>query len=709
MKLRNLFYLLLALPLAFAACTEDETDPTPVVKDPVLTLTSDAILDFSAEGGAGEISYTLENAKEGVTLTAECAAEWVMDLTAGDKVTFTVAANDAEEARDAKITVKYDTESFEVAVMQAAKQAEPEPEPVAFEAKELYGEYYGDEDGDGVDNYFFALTDTGFDPENIFLPNATYYTVDLYVAGYTGEYSETMAIPVGEYELSENTEAGAFSKSLSYYLVTNEDVEPAAAAYEAGKLTVTETGMTLTVTIQGVEHTVTYAGECVVDNATEAPVVGNEIKVQYAYATYYGDQYTPGTADNFYFFLSDDGLDADGWEVANGKYYRFDLYTELVDKANGVAIPYGTYTWDATDSYAPGTISAYYSEYYVLDEYGWDFVEVRKPTNATITVDANGVVAEVWFGEELTKVVFEGVVAVTDASSGDDGGDDEDEIYSTIDGDLSLNIEGATFVVEDYGDYYYNGTNNYVVYVYEDAENYTGAYLMFDLLAAGTNIAGEYACSNDESAYTFFKGYFDSYWEEYYGSWYWDFNTGNCAPFVDGTITIDVDANGKHTLTLNCVDDAGNAITGTIREAGNEGGNEGGDGGETNANHYEIAEFVWSWIDSDSGCGDIIFKTALDENDDYKAFKLSFNGIPSSNVLPDGEYSSEDGSMNASWCYHLLWDNANGCAMASVSATVATDASGVTTINASWIPNNGSNETHSLTWVGEMPIYGADW
>lgn len=711
MKLRNLFYLLLALPLVFAACTEDETDPTPVVKDPVLTITSNAIMQFTAEGGVGEITYTLENAKENVQLTAECAAEWVTDITIGEKVTFVVAANDAEEARDAKITVKYDTESFEVAVMQAAKSA---PESVTFEAVALGGFYAGGaEAGLSVDNYCFRLANKEFDEDGELPDGSESYSVDLYVEAYQGEWCETMTIPVGEYnlDLENGKTAGTFSHDFSRHMVITEDGDYIPTSYDAGKLVVTETGMTLTVTIAGVEHVVTYTGSLTLKNDAEAPVVGNEIKVKYAYATYFGDQYTPDTADNFYFFLSDEGLDADGWEVANGKYYRFDIYTELVDKTNGVAMPYGTYTWDATDSSAPGTISAYYSEYYVLDEYGWDFVEVRKPTNATITVDANGVVAEVWFGEELTKVVFEGVVAVTDSSSGgdDDGDDDEDEIFSTIDGDVNLNIEGATFVVEDYGDYYYNGTNNYVVYVYEDAENYTGAYLMFDLLTAGgvANVAGEYTCSGSEEANTFFAGTYDSYWEEYYGSWYWDFNTGNSAPFVDGTITIEVDANGKRTLTLNCVDDAGNAITGTIREAGDEGGNEGG--GETNANHYEIAEFVWSWIDSDSGCGDIIFKTALDANGDYKAFKLSFNGIPSTNVLPDGEYSSADGSMNASWCYHLLWDNANGCAMESVSATVATDASGVTTINASWIPNNGSNETYTLTWVGEMPIYGADW
>ena len=162
MKLRNLFYLLLALPLVFAACTEDDTDSKPVVKDPVLTITSNAIMQFAAEGGVGEITYTLENAKESVQLTAECVAEWVTDITVGEKITFAVAANEGE-ARDAKITVKYDTESFEVAVMQNAKSA---PESVKFEAVALGGFYDGGaEAGLSVDNYCFSLANKAFDED----------------------------------------------------------------------------------------------------------------------------------------------------------------------------------------------------------------------------------------------------------------------------------------------------------------------------------------------------------------------------------------------------------------------------------------------------------------------------------------------------------------------------------------------------------------
>ena len=127
MKLRNLFFALLALPLAFVACEpapepepQPEPKPEPGVNTPVLTLTSNEVLDFEAEGGIGFIRYTLENAVEGVELDATCEAAWVTDLVAGDNVVFKVVANEGE-ARTTKVVVSYDTQSFEVTVNQAAK------------------------------------------------------------------------------------------------------------------------------------------------------------------------------------------------------------------------------------------------------------------------------------------------------------------------------------------------------------------------------------------------------------------------------------------------------------------------------------------------------------------------------------------------------------------------------------------------------------
>ena len=132
MKLRNLFYLLLAMPLLAVGCTKNATDevkpdpqPEPQPNQPKLTLVSDAVMNFAAEGGEGVIEYTLENAVEGTTLAATCEAQWVADVTVGETVTFTVEANEVEEARETSVVVAYGELSFVVTVKQAAYKAAP--------------------------------------------------------------------------------------------------------------------------------------------------------------------------------------------------------------------------------------------------------------------------------------------------------------------------------------------------------------------------------------------------------------------------------------------------------------------------------------------------------------------------------------------------------------------------------------------------------
>ena len=120
--MKSLFYLFCALPLLVVACEPNEEEPK--VETPVLALTSEATMEFAAEGGEGEITYTLQNAEVGVELTATTAAEWITDVAVAESVTFTVAANEGD-AREVEIVVAYGEQSFDVVVKQAAAAVEP--------------------------------------------------------------------------------------------------------------------------------------------------------------------------------------------------------------------------------------------------------------------------------------------------------------------------------------------------------------------------------------------------------------------------------------------------------------------------------------------------------------------------------------------------------------------------------------------------------
>lgn len=126
MKLKNLFYLLLALPLAFASCSDLLGDEKEPAKTPKLTVTSSQTVEFEAEGGSGIITYTLENAPEGAQVSATCEADWVSDLTVGAMITYKVSKNDGD-ARDTKIVVSYEQQVVEVSLTQAAKPASTAP------------------------------------------------------------------------------------------------------------------------------------------------------------------------------------------------------------------------------------------------------------------------------------------------------------------------------------------------------------------------------------------------------------------------------------------------------------------------------------------------------------------------------------------------------------------------------------------------------
>lgn len=100
------------------------------VPAPALTVTVDTV-KITADGGAGTITYEVENPVEGavVTAAAEEGIDWITDFNCetDGAITFSVAANDTEEERQATITVTYtyngtETVSGSIGVVQEANE-----------------------------------------------------------------------------------------------------------------------------------------------------------------------------------------------------------------------------------------------------------------------------------------------------------------------------------------------------------------------------------------------------------------------------------------------------------------------------------------------------------------------------------------------------------------------------------------------------------
>lgn len=291
---------------------------------------------------------------------------------------------------------------------------DPDPEAIRFEANYSSGAYYGDQYSPGVDNYFISMSDNGFDDNGYVKPNSTYYRLDLYAPKYEGQWQEYMPLPVGEYHYdAENSYAEwTFSADYSEYVTTSDTEVNPKILFESGTLVVTEELTTLTAVVEGKTHIVTFKGDHIIGNVAPKPMDSRDLKATSAYAIYYGDKFTPDQADNFYLYLSDKGLDEYGFEQAGGSYYAFDLYTEQV---SDMVLPYGSYVWDDNDTLAAGTISAYYTKYYVINDDATGYAESVYPTSGELTVTEEGITAAVWFDDVKHTITFEGTATIYEA------------------------------------------------------------------------------------------------------------------------------------------------------------------------------------------------------------------------------------------------------------------------------------------------------
>ena len=552
--MKKLFYLLLALPLAFAAC--NETPDTPVQKEYSFEVTSEKVMEFEVEGGEGLIEWAINEVTRFSPVpepvpTFVTEAEWIA-LDAENLGAFTVAANEGEP-REAVIRIEFLEQVEEITVKQEGF--------IRFEAA-IFECDFEEGSGDAPANFFVVLSDNGLNEDGSPKANSTYYCLDIYAHNYDDMSDGFVTIPAGEYTFDKmNTFAArTFTQMYSYYIksgATENDVDD--QYYSEASLVVSSEGITLTAIIDGQEHVVTYAGslEIPVEVEPEVPAV----ELSYAMANYMGDYYNPGVADNFQLILSDLGWDEDGWELPNAAYYIFDLYTEVVD--GELAIPYGTYELDMTSSCAPNTIDAAYTRYILLDEEGWDYADEAYFVSGTLTVDANGIVAElVAENDTVHKVAFKGAVTNIVDYSDEFGGGGGDEILSTLWEDWYCNFSDCSLEYTWYGDYYEVGCDNWLLYVYPNGE--VGDGLQLDLLSndvGSYELSGEYVISKSQEKFTAYPGYENGGYME--GCWYFNADFSQYAPLVSGDIYITNNGDTTFTIEVDAFDDAGNNIYGT--------------------------------------------------------------------------------------------------------------------------------------------------
>lgn len=257
----NTEYTIVAAVKNSKAVEKKEIKMTTETSDPEATQfkrTSEAEVEFTADGGKGEIEYEIVNPIEGTEVEAEADVVWIT-VTAGEKISYIVEGNTTTEAREGKITAKYGDLSFEVKVKQAAKQNDgPVEGEVNFTASVYEVQYYGTEFSAAY-NYLVYLSDTGLTEDGIYKQNGEYYMLDIYAADSAENNNYTL--PNGKYNASETPNAGTFGIGDYGAHIKVVDGVPTYSLYKQGTVTVSDGKIEAKIMMEdGTVHNVLYEG-----------------------------------------------------------------------------------------------------------------------------------------------------------------------------------------------------------------------------------------------------------------------------------------------------------------------------------------------------------------------------------------------------------------------------------------------------------------
>ena len=286
MRIKNLLFLLLALPLAFVAC-ETPNEPVDEVKNPTVAITVGEATETSiaftiTSTDADEVKYLVVEASEGTptateVLTNGTAAEtnaeagcYVAELKSETEYTIVAAAKNAKAVvkAEAKMTTK----------KSSGNGNEPEPPTpgefdVEFTAQDAHIEYYGDQFSPGY-NYYIVLSDVGMElteNEMSFKDTGIYYLLDLYAADSAENNNYT--VPNGKYKAATSSAAGTFG--LGDYGAGLNIVEgvPTYYIYADGEVVVSDGKIEAVITMDdGAKHKITFEGSLYFGGNGEEPV-----------------------------------------------------------------------------------------------------------------------------------------------------------------------------------------------------------------------------------------------------------------------------------------------------------------------------------------------------------------------------------------------------------------------------------------------------
>ncbi len=321
---------------------------------PTITLDGEETISIDRAGQKVEIKYTLENSNPVDYVYAKTAADWVYSIECkGGKANLGIATNTSGKERETTVTIGYGSSSFDVTIKQAGTG------DINFNAPILWGDYYGDALTPGAANYWFFLSDRGFDTEDNSYPNATYYRIDAY--GPLATSSGIVAIPDGTYTYDPNNTYAqwTFTAEWSGHWVTDANAHrDEILKFDEATLVVEGNKITLNAKINGEQHTVVYEGENALLDCQDSVTVLTTLDGDYEadlsnhHMVYecYGDYYEYGAFNWMFVIKPNDG---------SGDYIQLDVITGHNDSESGFAGEYVASDVLKQWSFIPGWTDGY--------------------------------------------------------------------------------------------------------------------------------------------------------------------------------------------------------------------------------------------------------------------------------------------------------------------------------------------------------------
>lgn len=574
---KYLMPLFLVLVPVLSGC---EKEPDVNTSLPEIDLGKLMNLTVPMEGGEAVIEYRIVNPVEGGTISAEPTENWLggFNYDTPGRIVFNVDENTADEDRSSIVTLTYtydenESVTAQLNVIQASYD-------YVIDCTFMSGTYYGSQYGlNGEYNYYTILSDMEYNDGA--MDGGSYYAFDLYTAS-APENPDNPLPAAGTYVLGEQgaTADMTFAPDHTQALRTSVDGEVVFdVGFTEGTLIISYDGGVMHAEASltdedGMRHYLTYAGTPEYDNASGGSggdaVLDRDIDMEASQGAAVYVSGEEGGLMEVQLTFTDMEVDFFGYVVPPGSILNVDVFMHYDESGN---IATGKYALVGSDVSMPEAMSIYPGEY--LDYMG---VTMAMGTYVTYIDESENVLEGLVVDGEMTISGQPGSYAVTCTFTTAEGYSVECSYngalevtgfpgpYSTLTDDYTLDLEGASGSAQFWGDYYGNGTGNWIV-VLESAMDVVQLELITEEVDFSAGLTSAvYTPSVDPvnpAPGEYVTGYLDG--DYLMGTNYMETLEGlivGCAPAVSGDLSITNNGDDTYTISFAFTDDLGHVWDG---------------------------------------------------------------------------------------------------------------------------------------------------